>query len=400
MKMSGTYEPLTESAAGQLITRLGLFSKEDILEVEEIGDGNLNLVFRVTKTETNESYIVKQALPYAKVVGESWPLTLKRATIESQALRQFRDLTPGYVPNVYYSDETLAVTVMEDLSRLDVVRKGLISGKQYPLLPKHIGEFLGNVLFHTSDYAISPEAKKVLAAKYVNPELCKITEDLVFTDPFFNHDTNDFPEELLEDVQKIWGDQSLLVQVAQLKKQFITEQEALLHGDLHTGSIFANEDTTQVIDPEFAFFGPIGFDIGQFFANLLLNYLSDVERSRRYLLDYVKETWEVFVNTYSTLWNTHQVDAFSKVEGVLPFILEKTFADTIGFCGCEIIRRTIGLAHVEDIDSIEPHRTQIAVKKEALQLGALLIKERKKIETIDQLVTIIQTNTKKKEQFV
>ena len=30
--------------------------------------------------------------------------------------------------------------------------------------------------------------------------------------------------------------------------------QALLHGDLHTGSIFANEQGVKVIDPEFAFY--------------------------------------------------------------------------------------------------------------------------------------------------
>ena len=36
-----------------------------------------------------KSIIIKQALPYAKVVGESWPLSIKRATIESKALQIF-----------------------------------------------------------------------------------------------------------------------------------------------------------------------------------------------------------------------------------------------------------------------------------------------------------------------
>ena len=38
--------------------------------------------------------------------------------------------------------------------------------------------------------------------------------------------------------------------------------EALIHGDLHTGSIMVTESETRVIDPEFAFYGPMGFDVG------------------------------------------------------------------------------------------------------------------------------------------
>ena len=33
-------------------------------------------------------------------------------------------------------------------------------------------------------------------------------------------------------------------------------------------------DSTQVIDPEFAFYGPMGFDIGAFLGNLILGYFS------------------------------------------------------------------------------------------------------------------------------
>ncbi len=52
------------------------------------------------------------------------------------------------------------------------------------------------------------------------------------------------------------------------------DAQALIHGDLHTGSIMVNEQDTKVIDPEFAFYGPMGFDVGTLLANLLLNLCS------------------------------------------------------------------------------------------------------------------------------
>ena len=33
-------------------------------------------------------------------------------------------------------------------------------------------------------------------------------------------------------------------------------------------------ESTQAIDPEFAFYGPMGFDIGAFLGNLILAYFS------------------------------------------------------------------------------------------------------------------------------
>jgi 5-methylthioribose kinase len=110
------YRTLTEETVIQIIEPLQYFTGQGELTVREIGDGNLNLVFHLVEQESGKSLIVKQALPYAKVVGESWPLSLDRARIESEALKKAAEFVPDLVPKVLYSDDTLAVTVMEDLS--------------------------------------------------------------------------------------------------------------------------------------------------------------------------------------------------------------------------------------------------------------------------------------------
>lgn len=53
---------------------------------------------------------------------------------------------------------------------------------------------------------------------------------------------------------------------------FKTRQEALLHGDLHTGSFMVTSNTTFAIDAEFAYYGPMAFDCCKMIANLLLAY--------------------------------------------------------------------------------------------------------------------------------
>ena len=52
--------------------------------------------------------------------------------------------------------------------------------------------------------------------------------------------------------------------------RFCERAQALIHGDLHTGSVMVTRESTQVIDPEFAFYGPMGFDIEAFLRNLIL----------------------------------------------------------------------------------------------------------------------------------
>ena len=56
--------------------------------------------------------------------------------------------------------------------------------------------------------------------------------------------------------------------------KFIERSQALLHGDMHTGSLMVTQDTTYAIDAEFAVYGPIAFDIGKFMANLLLAFFA------------------------------------------------------------------------------------------------------------------------------
>ncbi|ARK29516.1 S-methyl-5-thioribose kinase [Halalkalibacter krulwichiae] len=395
-----TYEPLTTDTAIKLSKDLQLFNEDDLLFAHEIGDGNLNLVFRIQEELTGKSIIIKQALPYAKVVGTSWPLTLDRSRIESESLKRTYQLVPNYTPKVYYSDSELAVTVMDDLSHLTIVRKGLIEAVQYPKLAKDIGLFLAHTLFYNSDFGLNQQEKKIQSGRFINPELCKITEDLVFTDPFFDHDTNNIDEQLKPFVaETIWADQSLKLEVAQLKQTFLTKAETLLHGDLHTGSIFANDDETVVIDPEFAYYGPIGFDIGAFVANIILNYLSqDVHLAdhpdkkaefQKYLLTVITETWNVFEEEFTVLWNKHPQDAFMNTNGYLGQTLDQIFKDMIGFAGCKVIRRMIGLAGVEDVEAIIDLKVRNQVKQRALSLGKEIILNRKDISSIEHLVKVV-----------
>ncbi len=85
----------------------GRFSRGADLSVKEVGDGNLNLVFIVSnRTEPGQAVIVKQALDYLRVAGESWPLTRERIRFESQAMQMYNRLCPGLVPEERVYAET------------------------------------------------------------------------------------------------------------------------------------------------------------------------------------------------------------------------------------------------------------------------------------------------------
>lgn len=398
------YHPITELEAIQIAREMpDFFETEGELVSREIGDGNLNLVFHVSQPSSGRSVILKQALPYAKVVGESWPLTLDRARIESEALIIEDKLAPGLVPKVYHTDNELALTIMEDLSSHVIMRQGLMDGGVYPKFADEISDFLAQTLFFTSDLGMNQQEKKLLVRTFANPELCKITEDLIFDHPYTDADTNSFDPHLQEDAQQLWSDTELHLEVALLREKFLTQAQALLHGDLHTGSIFITPESTKVIDPEFAYFGPIGFDIGAVLANLLLNYAGQEHWSqgeavraerRAYLIQTIRDIWVSFELKFRRLWDENGTDRISRTPGYQDDYVRRLLQDTIGYAGSKMVRRIVGLAHVADIDKIPDPAVRAGAQRIALTIGKSLIRSNRQATSIEQLIDIANSATR------
>ncbi|MEB3102417.1 S-methyl-5-thioribose kinase [Ferviditalea candida] len=398
--MSENYHPLSEAEAIEHAKKLSaLFSPAADLVCREIGDGNLNLVFHIQDRTTGQGVILKQALPYAKIVGESWPLTLDRARIESEALQLQGRLCREHAPQVYTYVPELALTVMEDLSDHEIMRKALMRRDKFPLFAGHIARFLANTLFFTSDLGLNQQEKKLRVKQFINPELCKITEDLIFDHPYTDAETNNFEPAIRNAVEQIWKDMPLQLEVALLRERFLTHAQALLHGDLHTGSIFVTETSTKVIDPEFAFYGPMGFDIGAVFANLLLNYAAqegwsrnDQDRRdyREYLLQTVTQIWERFAAEFADLWDRHLVDRMASTPGYRDNYMQRLLQDTVGFTGAKMIRRVIGLAHAADLDKIEDPLAREKAQRMTLAIGRSLILRHRKVESVNEIVSIVK----------
>ncbi|VTN14920.1 Methylthioribose kinase [Raoultella terrigena] len=171
----------------------GIDNPSELVSAQEVGDGNLNLVFKIFDTQGVSRIVVKQALPYVRCVGESWPLTLDRARLEAQTLVTHYQHCPQHTVKIHHFDPELAVMVMEDLSDHRIWRGELIANVYYPQAASQLGEYLAQALFHTSDFYLHPHDKKAQVARFLNPEMCEITEDLFFNDPYQVHERNSYP---------------------------------------------------------------------------------------------------------------------------------------------------------------------------------------------------------------
>src|ERR1700681_2979755 len=279
----------------------------------EVGDGNLNAVY-IVRGEAG-SLIVKQALPYLRLVGDAWPLPLERSYFEYLALTEAAIHAVHLVPKIYHFDKTMAAIVMEYLSPHIILRKGFIRGIVYPKLADDLAEFTAQTLFKTSDLHLPAATRKARMQIFcANTELCKITEDLVFTDPYRHAKLNRWTSpELDETAAGFRRDTELKIAVQRLKFKFLSAAESLIHGDLHSGSVMVTPEDTKIIDPEFAFYGPMGFDVGAVLGNLLMAYLASAghERSpgeRRsfeaWMLETIESVWTEFSRKFIELWRS------------------------------------------------------------------------------------------------
>lgn len=378
----------------------GIDNPDSLVTSQEIGDGNLNLVFKIFDRDGNSRVIVKQALPYVRCVGESWPLTLDRARIEAKVLQIHGGFCPEHTVKILHYDPQLAVMVMEDLSSHAIWRGEQVRGVDYPQAATQLGNYLAQTLFHTSDFYQHPHQKKADVIRFTNPELCDITEELFFNEPYEEHERNGYPRALESLIATLRTDNELRQKVAVLKHRFLSNAEALLHGDVHSGSIFVAEGSLKVIDAEFGFYGPIGFDVGSALGNLLINYCAqpglqaprEADAARAHRLRDVSAVWQRFSDGFLALTAEKTRDRALAYPGYAGTFVRKVWQDTLGYCGTELIRRTVGMSQVADIKTIEDDAMRIECVRQAVTLGRTLILAAGHIADSDALIARIRQN--------
>lgn len=373
----------TNTAKEYAKDKLEYFQEESILECIEIGDGNINYVFKVWEESTGKSIIIKQADKFLRSSGR--PLDVYRNKIEAEILMIEGKLAKEFVPEVFYYDENMCALSMEDISEYKNLRTELMQGKTFGCLADSISTFLVNTLLPTTDLVIDRATKKEYVKLFTNIELCDISEDLVFTEPYYDYKgRNIILDENKTFVEKyLYNDDKLKKEVAILRDKFMNQSQALIHGDLHSGSIFINEDGLKVIDPEFAFYGPMGYDVGNVIGNLFFAWANKyyTDRNNEDFLNWISTTIEETINLF--------MDKFSeKYDDLVTFNLynkhfkedyiKKVISDSFGYAGTEIIRRVVGDSKVIEVTSVEDINKRLPMERSLIKMGISLVNNRDK----------------------
>ena len=379
------------------------------LEAKEIGDGNLNFVFLVSSIKNPEkALIVKQAVPYLRCIGEDFPLDRKRMTFEIRALIEFSKLASSAIPKLHHTSEDMSVVVMQYLGEHQILRAGLLKQHKYLSFSEQISSYLANTLFYTSSLYLQSTQKRELIDQFnSNTELCKLTEDFVFTFAFMDNETND--NENVKDnklAKKLFDDMQFKQRVLELKYKFMTQSDCLLHGDLHTGSIMLNDKETFVIDPEFSFVGPFGFDIGALLANLVNNYIHHIivtenEEYQDWIIKNISDILCMFNHKFLKLWNKEEssaliVDGFINKDSLMKYkenFVKSILRDSVGFAGCKMARRVFGVAGVEDIRGIEDKGLRQKAESMAINIAKDFVLKYNSINEMEDIINIIKDNS-------
>lgn len=382
------------------------FFGDSELEAKEIGDGNLNFVYLVSSVKNlDKSLIVKQAVPYLRCIGEEFPLNRKRMTFEIRALTKFSELSSKTIPKLFHTSEDMSVVVMQHLGDHLILRAGLLNEKKYPNFSEDISTYLANTLFFTSSLYLQSTQKRELIDQFNdNTELCKLTEDFVFTYAFMNNETND-NENVKNNplATSLFNDMEFKQKVLELKYKFMTQADCLLHGDLHTGSIMLNDKETFVIDPEFSFIGPFGFDIGALVANLVHNYIHhDIvtknDEYKTWILQNISDIFKLFDKKFIELWSSNKnsaliTDGFIDNDSLNQYksnFLKSILKDSVGFAGCKMARRVFGVAGVEDIRGIENKELRAKAEEMVINIAKEFVIKYDTIENVDDVLNIIK----------
>ena len=362
--------------------------------------GNLNHVCAVFDDKGHKLFI-KQAGDTLRI-SEDMTATLDRNRQESEILQLEEKMAPGMVPHIYFYDTVMSACGMEDCTDYEVMRNAMLEHRIYPHFAENISTFLAETLLLSSDLVMDHREKKELVRRFITPDLCDITEKLVLMEPYLGADRNNVFEPNRAFVEKeLYGDEALHLAVSKLKFRFMTDAQALIHGDLHTGSIFINEGGIKVFDCEFGTYAPMGYDTGNLIANLIFAYanglVSGADAFCEWTLDMIRQSHDLFVEKFTKRYDEAVTEPMAKVKGFKEIYIENLLNDTAGYAGTELHRRTVGMANVVDLTTIQDESKRLLAERICILAGKDFILHQESFRTGEDYVRGVERARKAAE---
>ena len=288
----------------ELLIQIGCIDpdKEQLVAIETPGEGNMNVVLRVTTTV--RSFIVKQSRPYVQKYQEI-DAPIERIDVEYQFYKTIVNKEiMSHIPDVLCYNEANYILVLKDLVQC--------KDMSYLYEDRSIKKRDFDDLVAISAIIHKAEVTKSYPE---NKELRLLNHQHIFVLPFEKE--NGFDLDAVQDGLQALSleyknDEHLKNIITEVGDRYLSEGDTLIHGDYYPGSWMTKLDHIYVIDPEFSFKGFAEFDLGVLVAHAVM-----ITGDKSFL--------EKTIDQYPA---TIDKDLVSKVAGI------------------EIMRRLIGLAQL------------------------------------------------------
>jgi 5-methylthioribose kinase len=202
----------------------------------------------------------------------------------------------------------------------------------------------------------------------------------VFSEPYVDHEHNGWLPANDDDVRDLRADRVFVREIGLAKQRFQEDHQSLVHGDLHTGSVFvrASADGTggsvRAFDSEFGTYAPTGFDLGAVWANLIIAAARAAVLGREHdaeqLLAAPVQMIAAFEAEYTRRW-PDRIDPRVYSDDVLAVTLRRIRSDAAMFAAAKAVRRIVGFSKVADIETLPERERALAARRVLLTARTL-----------------------------
>ena len=364
-------------------------------------DGHVNEITRVA-TSDGRSLILKQLMPHVQLAshGEFYELPLTRMAVEVHALRFWERLCPGTTPQIYHWDDAQKLLVMEDLGRLCLLSESILERRRFPEVGKQLGEFLGKTSFYTSEFFLSLEEKQLLQNTFADGQTKPFWNHLFFQSAMLTPPLEAVNPLVRGELAELCALSPVRREVERLQERYAWQRQCLIHSDLHTSNVFADERGIKVFDAEYATYGPVAFDLGRLLSSLILSYAAlyvkdevpeaEKKEYQEYLLDLIEEIYQEFGDSFQTAWEGHFGESNPFQSPYNRFYRQERLADTLGFIACASVGRLCDAGLPFDFKELTDPQVQAAGQRLVLRLAKELLLYGKKMKEISELTACLR----------
>ncbi len=364
-------------------------------------DGHVNEITRVA-TSDGRSLIVKQLMPHVKLTsqGENYELPLGRMAVEVHALRFWERLCPGTVPQIYLWDNERKLLLLEDLGRLRLLSESILERRRFPEVGKQLGRFLGQTAFYTSELFLNFEEKQLLQTTFADGQTKPFWNRLFFRNAILKPSLEQVNPLIRKELAELCALSPVRREVERLQERYAWQRQCLIHSDLHTSNIFADEREIKVFDAEYATYGPVAFDLGRLLSSLVLSYAAlqareDVAEAEKkeyqeYLLSLIEEIYQEFGTSFQNAWEDHLARNNPFQNHYNRFYRQVRFTDTLGFIACASVGRLCDAGLPFDFKELVCSQRQAVGQRLVLRLAKELLLKGKKMTEISELTACLR----------